>query len=94
MRIKAVYEQLLFDHNREDWTSYQSLGNSCWKPLQSSTYCHSLTQPIQLQNSQPSESVAVFVAKLKKLLEHCGFSEAKLKEKLREYLICGIRNKR
>ena len=40
------------------------------------------------------ESVAEFVAALKKLLEYCGFTNAQLKEMLRDCLICGINNER
>ena len=39
------------------------------------------------------ESV-VIVTELKKLSEHCGFSDAQLKVNLRDRLICGIGNER
>jgi len=40
------------------------------------------------------ESVAEFVVAHKKLLEYCGFTDAQLKEMLRDCLICGISNER
>ena len=40
------------------------------------------------------ETVAQYVAALKKLAEHCGFQEAALKNMLRDRLICGINNER
>jgi len=40
------------------------------------------------------ESVAIFVAELMKLFEHCGFSDDQLKDNLRDRLICGIGSKR
>ena len=43
---------------------------------------------------QQGESVAEFVAALKKLSEYCGFTDAQLKEMLRDRLICGINNER
>lgn len=38
--------------------------------------------------------MAVFVAELKKLSEHCGFTDDQLKDNLRDHLICGIQNER
>ena len=38
--------------------------------------------------------MAVFVAELKKLSEHCGYTDDQLKENLRDRLICGINNER
>ena len=39
------------------------------------------------------ESVAIFVAELKKLSEHCGFGDS-LNDVLRDRLVCGINNGR
>ncbi len=39
---------------------------------------------------KPEESITQFVAALKKLSEHCGFSEATLNDVPRDCLICGI----
>ena len=42
---------------------------------------------------RPHESVAAYVAELKHLSEHCNFGDAaRLKEMLRDRLVCGIEN--
>ena len=40
------------------------------------------------------ESIPNFVAALKKLSEHCGYTDDQLKENLRDRLICGINHER
>ena len=43
------------------------------------------------RNQLPNESVAVYVAELRRLSTHCDFREY-LKEALRDRLVCGLRN--
>jgi len=58
-------------------------------------YNPKLSQPVQRfkfhsRIRKPEESVAAFVAELKKISEHCGFQGAVLNDMLRDRLICGI----
>ena len=39
---------------------------------------------------QPGESIATYVAELKKLAVHCGFEEDTMKQMLCDRLVCGI----
>ena len=44
---------------------------------------------------QPHKSVAAYIAELKHLSEHCNFGDAaRLKEMLRDRLVCGIENQK
>ena len=45
------------------------------------------------QNWKEDEGVAAYVAELSKLTEHCNFGET-LPEMLRDWLVCGINNKK
>ena len=44
------------------------------------------------RNQAPGESIAEFVAELRKLSTHCSFKDSQLEEALRDRLVCGLRS--
>ena len=44
------------------------------------------------RNQAPGESIAEFVAELRKLSTHCNFKDNQLEEALRDRLVCGLRS--
>ena len=44
------------------------------------------------RNQEPGESIADYVAELRRLSTHCNFEAAQLEEALRDRLVCGLRN--
>ena len=44
------------------------------------------------RNQEPGESIADYIAELRRLSTHCNFEAAQLEEALRDRLVCGLRN--
>jgi len=44
------------------------------------------------RNQEPGESIADYVAELRRLSMHCDFEAAQLEEALRDLLVCSLRN--